>query len=39
MKISTNIGDIIQIVKFKSNIAFINEAIGNYQLAIKNLKQ
>ncbi len=39
MKISTNIGDVIQIVKFKSNIAFINEAIGNYQLAIKNLKQ
>ncbi|WP_242661113.1 helix-turn-helix domain-containing protein [Flavobacterium johnsoniae] len=39
MKISTKIGDIIQIAKFKSNIAIINEAIGNYQLAIKNLKQ
>jgi len=39
LKISTKVGDIIQIVKFKSNIAFINEAIGNYQLAIKNLKQ
>ncbi|MEO6177888.1 MAG: helix-turn-helix domain-containing protein [Flavobacterium circumlabens] len=39
MKISVQIEDIIQIVKFKSNIAFINDAIGNYQLAIKNLKQ
>lgn len=39
MKISTEVGDIIQIAKFKSNIAIINEAIGNYQLAIKNLKQ
>lgn len=39
MKISVQIDDIIQIVKFKSNIAFINDAIGNYQLAIKNLKQ
>ncbi|MEO8534074.1 MAG: helix-turn-helix domain-containing protein [Flavobacterium sp.] len=39
MKISVEIDDIIQIVKFKSNIAFINDAIGNHQLAIKNLKQ
>lgn len=39
MKISIEIGDIIQIVKFKSNIAYINDAIGNYQLAIKNLRQ
>jgi len=39
MKLSVEIGDIIQIVKFKSNIAYINDAIGNYQLAIKNLRQ
>jgi len=39
MKLSLEIGDIIQIVKFKGNIALINEAVGNYQLAIKNLRQ
>jgi len=39
MKISIEIGDIIQVVKFKNNIAYVNEAVGNYQLAIKNLKQ
>lgn len=39
MKLSLEIGDIIQIVKFKGNIALINEAVGNYQLSIKNLRQ
>ena len=39
MKFSIEVGDIIQIVKFKGNIASVNESIGNYQLAIKNLRQ
>jgi AraC-like DNA-binding protein len=39
MKLSMELDDIIQIVKFKGNIAFVNEAVGNYQLAIKNLRQ
>lgn len=39
MKLSIEIGDIIQIVKFKNNIASINDAVGNYRLAIKNLRQ
>ncbi|PAM92269.1 histidine kinase [Flavobacterium sp. IR1] len=39
LKLSLQIEDIIQIVKFKSNIAFVNEAVGNYQLAIKTLRQ
>jgi AraC-like DNA-binding protein len=39
IKLSTQLGDLIQIVKFKSNISLINESVGNYQLAIKNLKQ
>jgi len=39
MKFSIQVGDIIQIVKFKGNIASVNESIGNYQLAIKNLRQ
>ncbi|KUJ63167.1 histidine kinase [Flavobacteriaceae bacterium CRH] len=39
IKLSLQLDDIIQIVKFKSNIAFVNEAVGNYELAIKNLKQ
>jgi len=39
MKLSIELDDIIQIVKFKGNIAFVNEAVGNYQLAIKNLRQ
>ncbi|MBS7230179.1 helix-turn-helix domain-containing protein [Flavobacterium psychroterrae] len=39
MKLSINIGDITQILKFKANIALINESVGNYQLAIKNLRQ
>lgn len=39
MKLSVEIGDIIQIVKFKNNIASINVAVGNYRLAIKDLRQ
>ncbi|OXB05685.1 Helix-turn-helix domain-containing protein [Flavobacterium pectinovorum] len=39
MKLSIQLDDIIQIVKFKGNIALLNEAVGNYQLAIKNLRQ
>ncbi len=39
MKLSVEIGDILQIVKFKTNIAVINEAVGNYQLAIKDIRQ
>ncbi|MDR7369553.1 AraC family transcriptional regulator [Flavobacterium aquidurense] len=38
LKLSTAINDIKQIVKFKANIALVNEGVGNYQLAIKNLK-
>lgn len=39
IKLSVEIGDIIQIVKFKNNIASINNAVGNYRLSIKNLRQ
>mgnify|MGYP003608817305 CR=1 FL=1 len=39
LKLSTGIGDIIQIVKFKTNIASINISVGNYRLAIKNLRK
>lgn len=39
MKLSVQLDDIIQIVKFRGNIAYVNEAVGNYQLAIKNLRQ
>jgi len=39
IKLSLEIGDIIQIVKFKNNIASINNAVGNYRLSIKNLRQ
>lgn len=39
MKLSTEIADVIQIVRFKNNIASINNAVGNYRLAIKNLRQ
>lgn len=39
MKLSLEIGDVLQIVKFKINISIINEAVGNYQLAIKNIRQ
>jgi tetratricopeptide (TPR) repeat protein len=38
LKFSTQIGDIKQTIKIKSNIALLNEAIGNYKLTIKNLK-
>lgn len=38
IKLSVKIDDIIQIVKFKSNIASINVAVGNYLLAIKDLR-
>ncbi|KQO34395.1 histidine kinase [Flavobacterium sp. Leaf82] len=39
IKLSTQIRDVIQIVKFKNNIASINDAVGNYRLAIKDLRQ
>jgi AraC-like DNA-binding protein len=39
VKLSTQIRDIVQIVKFKNNIASINDAVGNYRLAIKDLRQ
>lgn len=39
IKLSMQINDVKQIFKFKANIALVNEAVGNYQLAIKNLKQ
>lgn len=39
IKLSSKIGDAIQIIKFKSNIALLNEEVGNYQLSIKILKQ
>lgn len=39
IKLSTKTNDVIQIVKFKSNIALVNEAVGNYELAIRNLRQ
>ncbi|MBS7254950.1 AraC family transcriptional regulator [Flavobacterium branchiicola] len=39
IKFSTEVNDVVQMVKFKSNIALINEEIGNYQLSIKNLRQ
>lgn len=39
MKLSTQIGDVMQIIKFKMNTSVINEAVGNYQLAIKNMRQ
>lgn len=39
IKFSIEVQDVIQVVKFKSNIALINEEVGNYQLSIKNLRQ
>lgn len=39
IKVSSQIGDMKQIMKFKANIGIINEAVGNYQLAIKNAKE
>jgi AraC-like DNA-binding protein len=38
LKFATQIDDVKQIVKMKANIAIVNEAVGNYQLTIKNLK-
>ncbi|MNQ46904.1 DNA-binding transcriptional regulator AraC [compost metagenome] len=38
LKFSAQIGDVKQIIKIKGNIALVNEAVGNYQLSIKNLK-
>nr|WP_289664434.1 helix-turn-helix domain-containing protein [Flavobacterium panacagri] len=39
IKLSIKTSDVIQTVKFKSNIALVNEEVGNYALAIKNLRQ
>ncbi|KAF2339536.1 helix-turn-helix domain-containing protein [Flavobacterium tistrianum] len=39
IKLSIKTNDVIQTVKFKSNIALVNEAVGNYELAVKNLRQ
>jgi len=39
VKLSSRINDVVQIVKFKANIALLNESVGNYQLSIKILKQ
>lgn len=39
IKVSSQIGDIKQIMKFKANIGLINEAVGNYKIAIKNAKE
>jgi AraC-like DNA-binding protein len=39
VKLSSKISDVVQIVKFKANIALLNESVGNYQLSIKILKQ
>jgi len=39
VKLSSKINDVVQIVKFKANIALLNEGIGNYQLSIKILRQ
>jgi tetratricopeptide (TPR) repeat protein len=38
IRLSSQIGDIKQIIKFKANIALVNESVGNYQLSIKNAK-
>ena len=38
LKFSLQLRDVKQIAKLKGNIAFVNERVGNYQLAIKNLK-
>ncbi len=39
VKLSLEVNDVIQVVKFKSNIALINEDVGNFQLSIKHLRQ
>ncbi|MBF4506527.1 helix-turn-helix domain-containing protein [Flavobacterium sp. JLP] len=38
LKFALETGDVKQMAKLKGNIAFVNDAVGNYQLAIKNLK-
>lgn len=39
IKLSIKTNNVIQTVKFKSNIALVNEAVENYELAVKNLRQ
>lgn len=39
IKVSSQIGDVKQIMKFKANIGLVHEAVGNYQLAIKNARE
>ncbi|WP_369013439.1 helix-turn-helix domain-containing protein [Flavobacterium anhuiense] len=39
VKLSSKINDVVQIIKFKANIALLNEGVGNYQLSIKILRQ
>lgn len=39
VKLSSKINDVVQIIKFKANIALLNESVGNYQLSIKILRQ
>ncbi|QOG02885.1 lipopolysaccharide assembly protein LapB [Flavobacterium sp. MDT1-60] len=39
IKVSSQIGDVKQIIKFKSNIGLINEVVGNYKMAIKYAKE
>jgi tetratricopeptide (TPR) repeat protein len=39
IKISSEIGDMKQVMKIKGNTALINGSVGNYQLAIKNSKE
>ncbi|WP_281231062.1 helix-turn-helix domain-containing protein [Flavobacterium gelatinilyticum] len=39
VKYSLQINDAVQVIKFKINIALVNEAVGNYQLAILNLRE
>nr|WP_246611354.1 helix-turn-helix domain-containing protein [Flavobacterium quisquiliarum] len=39
IKLSIKTSDVIQTVKFKSNMALVNSEVGNYALAAKNLRQ
>ncbi|MDP5198657.1 helix-turn-helix domain-containing protein [Flavobacterium sp. DG2-3] len=39
VKLSSKINDVVQVIKFKANIALLNESVGNYQLSIKILRQ
>lgn len=38
-KLSEKAGDLIQVVKFNNNIAFINSEVGNYKLAISACRE